>query len=230
MSSILRALKKLESENPQQDESQSWSGKIDTKKAINERAIRNWRFRKVFSMFFIVVIIVVAAWFVLSKKPSLVRQTVTDFVSLNPDKKGVSMTPLPAKKKVRKIPMPDGRTDTAQRKPPVSVSGSEFAARLPARQTIPPMSDVEESEKPSKEDLRPLTARKPAPPEDMGELRLKLQAIVWSSDPKERMAVINGSILREGESIEGFSIARIDADVVVVREGAAEWKLAFELR
>ena len=230
MSSILRALKKLESEIPPQDKFQSWSGKIDTKRAIYERVRRSWRFRKVFSIFFTVAIIAVAVWFILSKKPYLVDRSVTDVASLNPDKKDVSMAPLPVRKKVRRIPAPGEDTETVQREPPVGVSGSELTRGGAVMQAISPMSDADEYGKPLEENQRSVTTGGSAPTKEMGKPRLKLQAIVWSSDPKERIAVINGAVLREGDSIEEFSVARIDADVVVVREGAAEWKLLFDLK
>jgi hypothetical protein len=59
---------------------------------------------------------------------------------------------------------------------------------------------------------------------------LKLQAISWSQNPANRIAVINGNILREGAALEGYSISRIAKDEVVVRKGAEEWKLVFNLK
>jgi hypothetical protein len=59
---------------------------------------------------------------------------------------------------------------------------------------------------------------------------LKLQAISWSQNPANRIAVINGNILREGAVLEGYSINRIAKDEVVVRKGAEEWKLVFNLK
>jgi hypothetical protein len=59
---------------------------------------------------------------------------------------------------------------------------------------------------------------------------LKLQAISWASAPGDRLAVINGNIMREGASLEGYSIIQIDRDEVVVRKGSEQWKLVFNLR
>jgi outer membrane biosynthesis protein TonB len=59
---------------------------------------------------------------------------------------------------------------------------------------------------------------------------LKLQAISWASAPGDRLAVINGNIMREGTSLEGYSIVQIDRDEVVVRKGSEQWKLVFNLR
>jgi len=59
---------------------------------------------------------------------------------------------------------------------------------------------------------------------------LKLQAISWSPEPANRIVVINGNILREGAALEGYSINRIAKDEVLVRKGAEEWKLVFNLK
>jgi hypothetical protein len=62
------------------------------------------------------------------------------------------------------------------------------------------------------------------------ETRLKLHAIAWSTLPEKRIAVINGRIVREGESIEGFQVMRIGTEEVVVREGERKYKLVFKLQ
>jgi hypothetical protein len=59
---------------------------------------------------------------------------------------------------------------------------------------------------------------------------LKLQAIAWSEDPSRRMAVINNHIVREGESIDGFSVTRIRQEDVLVNDGTQPWRLEFGLR
>jgi len=56
---------------------------------------------------------------------------------------------------------------------------------------------------------------------------LKLQAISWSPDAKDRMTVINNRILREKSSIEGYVIILIDQDSVIVRRGTEKGRLIF---
>jgi hypothetical protein len=56
---------------------------------------------------------------------------------------------------------------------------------------------------------------------------VKLQAVAWSSDPERRMAVINEQIVREGNTIEGYTIATIREESVVVRKGGASWELRY---
>ena len=60
--------------------------------------------------------------------------------------------------------------------------------------------------------------------------QLKLQAIAWSNVAAERIAVINDRIVREGESVEGYSVNQIRQEDVVVNDGARSWQLEFGLR
>ncbi len=59
---------------------------------------------------------------------------------------------------------------------------------------------------------------------------LKLQAISWTPDPKKRIAVISGTIVREGDTIEGYSLSIIGKDDVTVKKGGIESKLLFKLK
>ena len=56
---------------------------------------------------------------------------------------------------------------------------------------------------------------------------LKLQAISWSPEAGDRMAVINNHILREKGSIQGYLIILIDRDSVIVKKGSEKKKLVF---
>ena len=73
MSSILKALKRLENEQPQQDDGQSQIRKIDTKKTMNKRAKGTWLFNRVLSLSFIFIFLVVGGWFLFSNKTRLIN-------------------------------------------------------------------------------------------------------------------------------------------------------------
>jgi cytoskeletal protein RodZ len=57
--------------------------------------------------------------------------------------------------------------------------------------------------------------------------RLKIQAIAWSPVSEERMAVINSRIVREGSSVEGFSVVAIRPDDVIVKEQGRLYRVVF---
>jgi len=59
------------------------------------------------------------------------------------------------------------------------------------------------------------------------QTKIEVQAIAWANDPKSRLAVINGLILREGESIDNTIVMHIGKDAVVFRKGAEGWKQMF---
>ena len=64
----------------------------------------------------------------------------------------------------------------------------------------------------------------------LNDPKIKLQALAWSSDAARRMAVINGRIVREGESMEGYQINQIRQEDVVVSDGRQSWSLEFGLK
>lgn len=56
---------------------------------------------------------------------------------------------------------------------------------------------------------------------------MKLQAISWTPDIKTRIAVINGSIVREGNTIGSYLVYKINKDDIVLRENGELWRLVF---
>lgn len=60
--------------------------------------------------------------------------------------------------------------------------------------------------------------------------KLKIQAIVWSSNPKDRMAVVNDQIIRIGGSVDGVVVTGIGADYILVKEGKEEWEVKFQIK
>ncbi len=103
---------------------------------------------------------------------------------------------------------------------------------------------------PAKEE-RPFVVRKeaPAPPAEgpgaaraapvktaedgfdrLDESKLKVMAIAWSQDPNRRIAVVNGRIIKEGESVDGYSVTRIRKDDILVSDGSKSWRVVFTLK
>jgi hypothetical protein len=58
----------------------------------------------------------------------------------------------------------------------------------------------------------------------------KLQAIAWSTEAAKRLAVINGRIIREGESVGGYTVTQIRQEDVIVNDGSKSWLLEFGLK
>jgi type II secretory pathway component PulC len=60
--------------------------------------------------------------------------------------------------------------------------------------------------------------------------KLKLQALAWTDVDARRMAVINGRIVHEGDSVDGYQVLKIRKEDVIVNENGKSWRLAFGLK
>jgi len=60
--------------------------------------------------------------------------------------------------------------------------------------------------------------------------RIELQALVWSADAKNSFAVINNRIFREGQTFDGILVKKIDKDEVYFKDGRNEWREEFRIR
>lgn len=54
---------------------------------------------------------------------------------------------------------------------------------------------------------------------------ISVQAIVYGPDPDARMAVINGRTVYQGSVVDGFVVAAIEEDAVVVSQGREKWRV-----
>ncbi len=132
-------------------------------------------------------------------------------------------------------PPPDEEKPTIAPQIPLTKPDPAPSAKLPADLQPGPMTSAVPSFNHSKTSPRPAlnpAQPRPQPPpaasqdsnlfanaERMTDGRLKVQAIVWAPAPADRMAVVNSNVVREGGTLEGFSVVGIGEDAVYVREG-----------
>jgi hypothetical protein len=64
----------------------------------------------------------------------------------------------------------------------------------------------------------------------LDDSKLRVMAIAWAEDPGRRLAVVNGHIVREGESVDGYTVTRIRRDDLVVSDGTRSWRVELNLR
>ena len=147
-------------------------------------------------------------------------------------------------KKIKAIKLPEKSRSTVAKQTPRAEP--VVSSRQPQRKTTAgkPESKAISSKKftPSKKSIagKRTAARKPVVAERkkpqtrtyarLTDSKLKLQALAWSSDASRRMAVINGRIVREGESADGYQINQIRKEDVVVSDGRQSWSLEFGLQ
>jgi hypothetical protein len=71
----------------------------------------------------------------------------------------------------------------------------------------------------------PRTAGKPEVVESSVLTGFSVQAIAWSKIPAERIAVINGVVVREGGVVEGIHVIQIDLEEVYLKKDDKTWLL-----
>jgi hypothetical protein len=59
--------------------------------------------------------------------------------------------------------------------------------------------------------------------------RIKLQALVWSSEAANRFVIINNRLIKEGGSVDNIVVVRINRDDVLLSEGADRWLEPFKV-
>ncbi len=230
MSSILKALKKLEDDHSQTDGQVSWPRKLGASKTIRRWEINSGRFAFILWGLLAAIVLSVAGWFFLYMKQPDESQTIaaapaTEAAPEAPPKK------FPTAVKVGKS-KPAARTSALRKTNPPARRRTKKIRRTPRPSTAPVKTRKNFVSKKSTTIRRAPSKPAAAPSAGIPVLTsdLKLQAISWSQNPADRIAVINGNILREGAALEGYSISRIAKDEVVVRKGLEEWKLVFNLK
>jgi hypothetical protein len=127
-------------------------------------------------------------------------------------------------------PRPRAPAATDRTAPTVAPKESPAAAPSPASRPFAARRE------PAPAATAPKPARPPAPrsPEDglarLDESKLRVMAIAWAEDPARRIAVVNGHILKEGESVDGYSITQIRKEDIVVNDGGRSWRVEFNLK
>ena len=268
MSTILKALKRIDQTTPEPEEVQAWPSRIDTKETFKTRLSRVWLQRKVVLTVIFAVILIIAGGLIYSQKHRLVSQDLPAKASektpiyqakINPNPNGSQNS---AREKPASInrrdsqPRPQLPGNDAASKPLSRLQGPQRPAanriysaprdtRPPSKQTTveseisrsqptAPGNSSQSSQRLSATSPAQKTTSKTAPVGQsyrrMSDPKLKLQAIAWSEDAGKRIAVINGHVVREGETVEGFSVNQIRQEDVIVNDGTESWQLEFGLQ
>ena len=158
------------------------------------------------------------------KAASASRDTSRQVGPKSGQKRAVS-TPLPSRKSAvdRK---PAGAASTQSQRP------GKKSLPAPSSKPTPKTTAAKATRSPSNATGAPKPSRTPSSEiyDRISGSNLKLQALAWSEEADRRMAVINGSIVHEGESVDGYQVLKIRAEDVVVRKGGESWRLEFGLQ
>jgi type IV secretory pathway VirB10-like protein len=285
LSSILKALKKIEENSPSPELHPSLPNPLDTNQLLDSNIKNRRRRRRLLYLFLILVLLagttallfnhrqllIAKVWSIMSSE-SPEAEEASNPVSVNVYKakvptssvKPVTKPPAATRqpRKPIKKPVP-GSADRKFQTNTKSANGRRISEPLPPQKSprsrttqavadsrIKKTPDLEKaSASPGLQSARkPVAGKKSKPiapvtsPKQPGLAKtqttyrpiendkLKLQALAWSDDAARRMAVINGRIVHEGDSVDGFQILKIREEDVIVNESGKSWSLEFGLR
>ena len=283
MSSILKALKKIEENSPSPEPYPSWPSPRDTKQLIDSN-IKNRRRRRRFLYISLVLLLIAGTTAFLFNQRQMLVTKVLSIMSSEPPRVGEASdadqatvyrakVPISSAKPVRKTPAPtrqprkpvkrqmpekadkklqaatrsSNRTQISGSPPPPNSPRSRTQQAEPNSKINKPLKKASTSAglQPAKSPaavnksrpIAPVTAaRQPTQPRSQTTYRpiendkLKLQALAWTNEDARRMAVINGRIVHEGDSVDGYQVLKIRKEDVIVNENGKSWRLAFGLQ
>ena len=277
MSSILKALKRIEGQTPAPQSFPALPDSVAAKQAVNSNARKRWLQRRFITVSLVLLAVVVTTVIVFQRRSFITSKIFPAGSPATKQQKSqaeeekskifrAKISPATVKRSTKK-PEPTQparqpiktvgpgqktqkyRTDTrfagsrvdAGQQPPQPVSA--ISSKQPPRGTInnkpSPKPSSRQKLTPSEKSIagKRTASRKPAAvtPKTgeektyakLSDSQIKLQALAWSSNAAKRIAVINGRIIREGESMDGYQINQIRQEDVVVSDGRRSWSLEF---
>jgi len=239
LSSILKALKKLDDQATDQNHVRFWRSRNHMQNDDHERINGHLRFKKHYVIIFAGLVLAVGAGLILSqklheKKPELItkKEAILEKSVRLPEKKAAIpdsvQKEMSFQKDVKKI---EPAATAAKAAPPSAHKSIENTAVLfnqktsPLKQTPKETVAGQHSEEPEQKTKDDRFASMPV--KRSNQTKIEVQAIAWANDPKSRLAVINGLILREGESIDNVIVMHIGKDAIVFKKGEEGWKQMF---
>jgi hypothetical protein len=152
--------------------------------------------------------------------------------------KSVEPTPTLASAPAETKPPILAEAPPVPRPPAKPVAARETPARRPAAKMAPPPTAMPWAEtRAPRVVVAPVAPRgaplvAPSPAEDLlpllpTEIGLSLQAVSWATRAQDRIAVVNGQILHQGDDIEGYTVRDIDSDALVLCRSGECYRLRF---
>ena len=253
MSSILRALKKLENEPRHLEENQPLDSKFVPLADTELQRTYPGIFMLVLGGGIVCGLVVLAGWWLLSEKPQSPPSQISHSSSSTDGSRApeldsnkvqavsenlVMETPVTPKKVEQiRVAEPTGLEEPVRRTIKEEYSptaGVQTPKEASPTQEISSEKTSEKIEQPAEKPVDvsvsiPISPQKAVEPEipKLKDPDMKLQAVTWSKVPQKRITVINNRILREGEMVSGYIINTINPDDVVLTLDGEKWKLLF---
>jgi hypothetical protein len=277
LSSILKALKRIEGQAPAPQSFPALPNTVDAKRAVTSNARKRWLRRRFITVGLVLLAIVMAAVIAFQQKlfeatkliptgsqaakggkssapeekskifkakisPAPVKQTTRKTGPTGPARqKATSVAPGPKVKKIRTNKRSSASSDNlgqksrgsmpavASKQPQGGATSDKPSPKHTTRKKLVPSKNSIAGKRTasSKSAAAIPPTKKEKSYAKLNDSQIKLQALAWSSNAAKRIAVINGHIVREGESMDGYQVYRIRQEDVVITDGKRSWSLEF---
>ena len=253
MSSILRALRKLENAVPDTERVHSLPIHMGSDSGTGRRNRGLRRLSMVLGGLVVLILLFFSAVYLYGRNFTLIQKILPNWGAYPSDRQTKISQPVkippvaqksnktvPPQRKPRSnkrvtqpaAPQPKASSNLPRRSPNTSTATSSAAKRIPPSKKISPRT-ARASSAATRSRRRNIPASTPPLPRKTKTLNddgIKVQAIAWSEDPQDRITVINGKILREGDTFEELTIADIQQDSVIVRKGTKSMTIEFRIK
>jgi len=221
LSSILRALKKLEEDSMPQ-EGQTHEQKIKMRQMVIRRAKAPRVITRFFSILLTILLVGTALLIIMKSngKHSITIKKKQDISPKNRPLKHLSQQPLTLKKELKKESSKGSIPPalTVKQSKPSTISAPSEGERSPQPKRVAEriQTTVDKSIAQQKNHQKELVKEDKHP-------EFILTGILWSDIPGRRVALINNRYLREGEKINGVSVIQIKRKEVTLQSGEEKW-------
>lgn len=225
MSSILKALKKLEEEKTLRQEAVATN---IPREIVRQQPEKSRLVRWLGATCLVATAVIVALSFLLIRKPAdkdvarLVQPTAAgDKVAVQTRQATIlpGKTPLqPRGTSLPPRPTPSPAMAAKADPIPVATRAGKANRTTPTPGTEPPAEDVPRSAQPVKQQL-------PQPPEASEHQPITLSGIAWNKDSADRLAIINGQQAATGTTISGVVVEEIMPDRVKVNSAGRTYEI-----
>jgi cytoskeletal protein RodZ len=219
LSSILRALKKLNEDSLSQDRETN-KQKIKMRQMVTRRARTPWVMNRFLPILLVLLVLGTAGWIITKsiRKHSPEKKPPQD--SLKPQVSSSTDT------SPKRLPLTSSPKEaTPLKKESIPLATGEQTKPL----TDPAFSKSEWHTQPKRvsEVVKPVGIEK-VNVEKIERPEFILNAILWSHIPVKRIALINNRYLKEGDIINGVSVIQIGKKTVTLKSGEEKWTIRLQ--
>lgn len=216
MSSILRALKKLD-EDTLPREPGPGGNKIKIGRMVHRETGTQKIFTRLLFAASLVILLGTAVWIIIhsTQKPAVDPGPVDPGQKQETGVQPVQPT-TERRETVEKPAVPAVAGEASREAIAIDPPQLDYSAQITTK--APPTPSLDKSPSPTG-NIPQKTVQ------ETGTPTFILKGILWSDTPARRIAMIDGHYLKEGDSLQGVTILRIEPNAVILKSGDRQWTL-----